>query len=70
MFLKQQISILERFLKDCVTLKTGAMPAENSALLHSNKLKYIQIENSYYCITVFTVFLIINAALVIIRDLF
>ncbi len=32
MFLEQQISILEWFLKDCVTLKTGEMAAENSAL--------------------------------------
>ncbi len=29
---EHQISILERFLKDHVTLKTGVMAAENSAL--------------------------------------
>ncbi len=38
MFLQQQISILEWFLKDCVTLKTDT---ENDIL------KYIQIENCY-----------------------
>ncbi len=31
-FLDHQISILEWFLKDHVALKTGVMPAENSAL--------------------------------------
>ncbi len=32
MFLEQQISILEWFLKDHVTLKTGEMATENSVL--------------------------------------
>ncbi len=32
MFIGQQISILEYFLKDHVTLKTGVTAAENSAL--------------------------------------
>ncbi len=32
MFLEHQINILEWFLKDHVTLKTGIMAAENSAL--------------------------------------
>ncbi len=31
MFLEQQISILQRFLKDHVTLKTGVMMLKNSA---------------------------------------
>ncbi len=44
MFLKKQMSILELFLNDHVTLKTGVMPAQNS-VLPSDILKYIKIEN-------------------------
>ncbi len=39
MFIEQQISILEGFLKDNVTLKTGN-DADNSALHHRNNLKF------------------------------
>ncbi len=47
MFVEQQISILEWFLKDHVTLKTGA---ENSALITAVNyiLQYIHIENRYF----------------------
>ncbi len=47
---EQQISILEWFLKDHVTLKTGVIDAENSALITGINyiLKYIQIESSYF----------------------
>ncbi len=50
MFLEQQISILEWFLKDHVTLKTGVMLLKNQFLLDRNNyiLKYIKIENSYF----------------------
>ncbi len=41
LFLEHQISILEGFLKEHVTLKTGVMAAENSALHHRNKLHFI-----------------------------
>jgi len=41
MFLEQQISISEWFLKDNVTLKAGEMT-------FYNYIKYIQIENSYF----------------------
>ncbi len=46
MFLEQQISISEWFLKDHVTLKTDA---ENSALITGINyiLNYIQIENGH-----------------------
>ncbi len=48
MFLEQQISILEWFLKDHVTLKTGVMILKiqlcNTGLNYI--LKYIQIEKS------------------------
>ncbi len=66
-------------LKDHVTLKTGAMAAENSALPSQEKyniLKYVQIENSYincnnilqyYCI--YHIFDQINAALMSIKVL-
>ncbi len=37
MFLKQQIGILEWFLKDHVTLTTAVMAAKNSALRYRNK---------------------------------
>ncbi len=37
MFFEQQISILEWFLKDHVTLKTGVMTAENSVLSSPEK---------------------------------
>ncbi len=64
MFLEQQISILEWFLKDHVTLKTGVMILKiqlcNTGLNYI--LKYIQIEELSVIIfhnsTVFTVFLI------------
>ncbi len=38
MFIEEQNIILELFSKDHVTLKTRVMTAENSALLHRNKL--------------------------------
>ncbi len=41
MFLEQQISILEWFLKDHVTLKTGVM-------MLNIFWKFIKIENSYF----------------------
>ncbi len=47
MFLEHQISILEWFLKDHVTLKTGVMAAENSVVVITRInyiLKYIQIK--------------------------
>ncbi len=40
MFLEYQISILEWFLKNRVTLKTGVMAAEHSAGHHRNKLHF------------------------------
>jgi len=45
--LEQQISILEWFLKDHVTLKTGVMMLKIQLCLHRNKLqlKYMKIEN-------------------------
>ncbi len=44
MFLEQQISILEWFLKDHVTLKTGVMMLK----IHRNYiLQYIPIENFF-----------------------
>ncbi len=47
MFLEQQISILEWFLKDHVTYHTGVMMLKIQLYNHSNKLylKYIQTEN-------------------------
>ncbi len=47
MFLEQQISILEWFLKDHVTLKTDA---ENAALITEINyiVQYIHIENNYF----------------------
>ncbi len=53
MFLEHQISILKWFQKDHVTLKTGVMTTEKKN----------------HNITVFAVFLQINAALVSIGDL-
>ncbi len=44
MFLKHQISILEWFLKDHVTLKSGVMATENSG--ENNILKYRKIEKN------------------------
>ncbi len=47
MFLELQISILDCFLKDHVTLKIGVMAAVQSALLFTElnyTLKYFQIE--------------------------
>ncbi len=38
MFFEQQISILEWFVKDHVTLKDWSNDAENTALHHRNKL--------------------------------
>ncbi len=66
MFLEQQISILEWFLKDHETLKTEVMAAKNAALPSQEKKKTVrfkillQIEKSYinnisqihYCFTV------------------
>ncbi len=43
MFLDQQISILEGFLKDHVTLKTRVLAAENSALLAKEYIKFKNI---------------------------
>ncbi len=65
MFLEQQISILEWFLKDHVTLKTGVMMLKINFYHRNNYiLKYIQIESSclkkstkiFYNITAFAVF--------------
>ncbi len=50
-FLEHQISILEWFLKDHVTLKTEVMAAESSALL----LKYIKIGKFLNCINIVVV---------------
>ncbi len=49
MFLEQQNSILEWFLKDHVTLKTGVMAAEKQAL-SSRKKNYIKntIKSIYF----------------------
>jgi len=47
MFLDQQISILESFLKDHVTLKPGVMMLKIQLCHHRNILKYNQIANSY-----------------------
>ncbi len=55
MFLEQQISILEWFLKDCVTLKTGEMAAENSAFaifIHRNKLHFKMCLNTKQLFTI------------------
>ncbi len=40
------MNILEGFLKDHVTLKTGVMMAEKSGIKYI--LKYIEIENIYF----------------------
>ncbi len=40
MFLVHQISILERFLKDHVTLKTGVMMLKIQLCHHMNKLYF------------------------------
>ncbi len=47
---KQQISILEWFLKDQVTLKTGVMMLKIQLLITGINyfLKYIKTENSYF----------------------
>jgi len=48
MFLEQQISLIERFLKDHATLKTGVMMLK----IHIIYLKYIVLkENSSRCIS-------------------
>ncbi len=46
MFLEQQIIILEWFLKDHVTLKTGVMMLKMNR--NKNILKYIKIQNCYF----------------------
>ncbi len=48
-FLNQQISILEWFLNDHVTLKTGVMMLKIKLCITqiNSILKYIQIENGY-----------------------
>jgi len=56
MFFEQQISILEGFLKDRVTLNTGVMMLNIQLWSQEYIWKYIKTENRY--ITVFTVFLI------------
>ncbi len=50
MFIEQQISILELFLKDHVTLKTGVMMLKIQLRITgmNDILKYIQTENSYF----------------------
>ncbi len=50
MFLEQQISILEWFLKDHVTLKPGVMMLKIQRCITGINyiLNYIQIENSYF----------------------
>ncbi len=50
MFIEQQISILEWFLKDHVTLKTGVMTLKIQIYVTGINyiLKYSQIENSYF----------------------
>ncbi len=50
MFLEQQISILEWFLKDPVIMKTGVMMLKIELWITeiNYMLKYIQIENSYF----------------------
>jgi len=55
MFLEQQILILERFLKDHVTLKTGLMMLKIQLCHFRNKLhfKCIPIENSTFKIVLF-----------------
>ncbi len=61
MILEQQISILEWFLKDHVTLKTGVIAAENVALITGINyiFKYIQVilnSKIFHNITAFAVF--------------
>ncbi len=55
MFLEQQISILEWFLKDHVTLKTGVMMLKiQFCFTRINYiLKYIQTENSFQIVIIF-----------------
>ncbi len=50
MFVEQQISILEWFLKDHVTLKTGVMMLKIQLRITEINyiLQYIHIENSYF----------------------
>ncbi len=50
MFLEQQISILEWFLKDHVTPKAGVMMLKIQLCITeiNDILKYIQIENRYF----------------------
>jgi len=45
MFLKQQIRMLERFLKDHVTLKTGVMMLKIKLYDHRNKLNFKAFAN-------------------------
>ncbi len=58
MFHKHQISILECFLKNHVTLKTGIIAAENPAFAITEKRKKTAILNcnnisQYFCFTAF-----------------
>ncbi len=50
MFLEQQISILECFLKDHMALKTEVMMLKNSTLITaiSYIFQYIKTESSYF----------------------
>jgi len=50
MFIEQQISILELFLKDHVTLKTGEIELNFSFSITGihNISKYIKVANSYF----------------------
>ncbi len=71
MFLKQQISILEWFLKDHVTLKTEVMMLKIQLCITeiNYTLQCIQIENSYFKLQYFyCIFDQINATMVSIRD--
>ncbi len=59
MFIKQQISILEWFLKDHVTLKTGVMMLKIQLCITGMNyiLKYIKIESCYYRFLLIHIFL-------------
>ncbi len=61
MFLEQQIIILEWFLKDHVTLKTGVMMLKIQLFHHGKKL--CNIVTIFHNITVFAVFLINKCSL-------
>ncbi len=78
MFLEQQISILEWFLKDHVTLKTGVLMLTIFSLITGINyiLKYIQIESSYFNLNISQYYCFccildqINAGLVSRREFF